>query len=409
MTVARSAPNELRSRSLNSAPRRSAKRSVSGQARRLLWSWFKRESPVLTALNAFISMGILALTLSMTPIASERVHWPDSTTLEAYVGVALLAVALLKALRVWFARRRSLVRRIFGAASAVAFALTGFWLLAVWFYESRVPSWPFKSGILSMAGASLPADLNYFDASIVPLLAPTLAVLFGLVLAAKQLKSVRRAIRDRRRKALALCGFLASACTMTIGAYAGDYRYFGDPWGDSSAASYSAQNSTRAGIYEPLFAAGVSCHISDGFGLRRNPFDNRLEEFHPGVDIAVAEGTSVHAMTSGTVIFSGIDRGFGNMVAIRANEGSRRPLTLVTAHMQRLFVAAGSTVHGGDLIGMAGTTGRSTGPHVHLQVCLDGRTNRSGGFVCGTAQNPYESWLTLSAIARSSCAHGPIV
>lgn len=368
MAIARSAPDDLRSRSLNGTPRRSAKRSVSGHVRRLLWSWFNKESPILTALNAMISTGILALTILMTPIGGERVHWPDSTVLEAYVGIVFLTVALLKAARIWFARRRSLIRRLFGAVSAVAFALAGSWLLMVWFYESRVPSWPFKSGILSMAGGWLPADLNYFDTSIVPLLAPALAVLFGLLLAAKQLKSIRRAIRDRRRKALALCGFLASACTMTIGAYAGDYRYFGDPWGDTSAASYSAQNSARAGTYEPLFAAGVSCHISDGFGLRRNPFDNRLEEFHPGVDIAVAEGTSVHAMASGTVIFSGIDRGFGNMVAIRANEGSRRPLTLVTAHMQRLFVAAGSPVHGGDLIGMAGTTGRSTGPHVHVQV-----------------------------------------
>jgi murein DD-endopeptidase MepM/ murein hydrolase activator NlpD len=114
-------------------------------------------------------------------------------------------------------------------------------------------------------------------------------------------------------------------------------------------------------------------------------------------------------MTSGIVVFSGIDRGFGTMVAIRANDGSRQPLTVVTAHMQRLFVATDSLVHGGDLIGVAGTTGRSTSPHVHLQVCLDGRTNRSGGFVSGTAKNPYESWRTLSAIARSSCAHGPIV
>ena len=96
------------------------------------------------------------------------------------------------------------------------------------------------------------------------------------------------------------------------------------------------------------------------------------------------------------------------MVAIRAR-GAGAPLTLVTAHMERLFVAAGRFVHGGDLIGFAGTTGRSTGPHVHLQVCLNSRTTRAGAFVCGTAVNPYESWPTLSAIARSSCTNGPIV
>jgi hypothetical protein len=371
----------------------------------LLWLWFKYESPVLIALNALISIFILALIVLMTPIGGERVHWPDTVTLEAYVGVAFLALASLKVARARFARRRSLIRRLSGSASTIAFAMMGSWLLAVWFYESH-SSWFFKSGILTIGG-SLPAGLNYFDGSIVPLLAPTLAALFGLVLSVKQLKSIRRVVRERKGKVLPFCGFVASACTLTIGAYAADHPDFG--WDDSLAAIDSGQHSARPNNYEPLFASGVSCHISEGFGPRRNPFDKRLDEFHPGIDIAAATGTPIHAMSSGTVIFSGMDRGFGNMVAIRADDGGKRPTTLLAAHMQRLFVATGSEVHGGDLIGLVGTTGRSTGPHVHLQLCPNGHRNRSGGFVCGTAENPYESWHTLSAIARSSCARGPIV
>jgi murein DD-endopeptidase MepM/ murein hydrolase activator NlpD len=192
---------------------------------------------------------------------------------------------------------------------------------------------------------------------------------------------------------------------LTIGAYAADSGDFEFGWYDSVAPIHSAGTDS----YKPLFAAGVSCHITDGFGPRRDPFGKKLNEFHPGIDMAVAEGTPVHAMASGTVVFSGIDRGFGNMVAIQADDGSRQPPTLVAAHMQHLFVATGRKVRGGDLIGLAGSTGRSTGPHVHLQLCRVGRRNRSGGFVCGAAENPYESWLALSAIARSSCAHGPIV
>jgi murein DD-endopeptidase MepM/ murein hydrolase activator NlpD len=339
----------------------------------------------------------------MTPIGGQRVRWPDSATLEAYVGLAFLVVALLKAMRARFARRPSLVRRLSSFASTIAFALLGCWLLAVWFYESHSPLF-FMSGILK-AGGLLPADLSYFDVSIVPLLAPILAVLVGLVLSAKQLKSIRRATRERRGKVLPVCGLVASACTLSIGAYAGDYRYFG--WDDPGVATYFATG--KANTYGPLFAAGVSCHISDGFGERTNPFDKKRDEFHPGIDIGVAAGTPIRAMASGTVIFSGIGRGFGNMVAIRADDGSNQPPTLLAAHMQRLFVVTGSQVRSGELIGLAGTTGRSTGPHVHLQLCRDGHRNHSGGFVCGTAENPYESWRALSAIARTSCAHGPIV
>ena len=353
-----------------------------------------------------ISVGILALALLLTPIGAAHVSWLQSTTLEAYAGVGLLAVALLKAVRARFTRRRSGLRLFFAFASAVAFALMGFWLLAVWFYESGVAQWPFKFGTFPFGG-SLPAYLNAFDMTIVPLLAPFLAVLFGIVLSAKQLKTIRQAIRERRRSALAYGGFLASACALTIGAYAGEYRYFGDPWDDFGAANSAAQNSLRA--YGPLFGGGVPCHISDGFGVRRNPFDKGRLEFHPGLDIAVAPGTPVHAMTAGTVVFSGANGGFGNMVAIRASDGGPRPITLVAAHMQHLLVATGSIVQSGDFIGLAGTTGRSTGPHVHLQVCLNGRTNRAGRFVCGAVENPYESWRTLSAIAQSSCARGPIV
>ena len=404
MAVASSASNDLRYRFGTVAPRRRGRRSISIQALRLFWTWFKQESPFLNALNALISIGALALAISMPPFAFGAMHWPKTSTLEAYGGAAFLALALLAGLRAWLVHRPRPVVRLLGLAKAIAFALMGLWLLAVWLFESRIP-WPLKAG---MAGGSLPATMDYFDASLVPLLPPALAIMVGFLFAAKQLKSVQRAMRTRSRKALVLGGLLASVCTLTIGAYAGDYRYF-ERWDRFGAVSSLLQDSGRLRGYEPLFAEGISCHISDGFGPRRNPFDGRLGEFHPGVDIAVAEGTPVHAMASGVIVFAGPDRGFGNMAAIRTDYGREQPVTLVAAHMERLFVATGELVQGGEVIGMAGSTGRSTGPHVHLQLCPEGHTNRRGEFVCGSPRNPYESWPALSAIARSSCARGPIV
>jgi murein DD-endopeptidase MepM/ murein hydrolase activator NlpD len=103
--------------------------------------------------------------------------------------------------------------------------------------------------------------------------------------------------------------------------------------------------------------------ITSRYGTRRDPFFRRAA-FHAGIDFRVAKGESIEAAGSGTVIGAGRRGGYGKMVEIDHGEG------VVTryAHLSDILVSEGQTVSRGDLIGRAGSTGRSTGPHLHYEV-----------------------------------------
>ncbi len=378
--------------------------------RRGLRHWFVRETPLLTALNAAISLGLFALAfMLMGPVGLARAISPDfvaatslpATRLAAYAGATLFVLALLTAARTIFSR--TLLRRILGLVLSAPPLVAGLWLTAAALYDSGVPNL-FKP-LLLLRGAALAADLDYVDAAIVPFLVPAAAIVIAFVFSVRQIKSAASAHKASARKYLALAGLAASTCTLALGAYAGELRNLGIFAAPDDSVAVHAQTVR----YVPPFAAGVPCHVSDGFGERRNPFDTTKSEFHPGVDMAVAAGTPVHTMAPGVVVFAGDDGGFGNMVAVRARDGSAAPPVIVEGHMESLLVSAGATVRAGDVVGLAGSTGRSTGPHVHLQLCPEGHLNRGGAFVCGAAADPYETWRTLSAIARASCSRGPIV
>lgn len=105
----------------------------------------------------------------------------------------------------------------------------------------------------------------------------------------------------------------------------------------------------------------VSGVVTSGFGTRWG-------RMHEGVDIAVPEGTPVRAAAAGTVIFSGWLGGYGNLVVVD-HGGS---LSTAYAHNSSLLVAVGQTVASGQELALSGTTGHSTGPHVHFEVRVDG-------------------------------------
>lgn len=108
--------------------------------------------------------------------------------------------------------------------------------------------------------------------------------------------------------------------------------------------------------------------ISSRFGYRVSPFTGR-KELHKGVDIANHIGTPVHATANGRVTFSGRKGSMGRVLSIDHGHG------LVTryAHLDKLLKNKGDTVKRGDTVALLGNSGRSTGPHVHYEVRLNGQ------------------------------------
>ena len=107
--------------------------------------------------------------------------------------------------------------------------------------------------------------------------------------------------------------------------------------------------------------------INNEFGFRRNPFGGRSYEFHAGMDIDGEKGDTVIAPGNGTVIKAEWSGGYGNMIEIDHGNG----LTTRYGHLSKVEVAVGDTITRGQLIGLIGTTGRSTGPHLHYELRLN--------------------------------------
>jgi murein DD-endopeptidase MepM/ murein hydrolase activator NlpD len=110
--------------------------------------------------------------------------------------------------------------------------------------------------------------------------------------------------------------------------------------------------------------AGV---LESGLGGRRNPFSGRGFEYHEGQDIDAEYGAPVQAAASGKVMIAGRQRGYGNVVYVDHGAG----LSTRYGHLSQINVAVGQTVTRGQTIGLVGSTGRSTGPHLHYEVRIN--------------------------------------
>ena len=108
--------------------------------------------------------------------------------------------------------------------------------------------------------------------------------------------------------------------------------------------------------------------VTSAYGPREDPFGTGIR-FHHGVDLAAPAGTPVHCVRQGTVVFSGEQRGYGNVVIVDHGDG----FTTTYAHNRKNLVSAGDRVEQGSVLAQVGSTGRSTGPHLHFSVNYRGR------------------------------------
>lgn len=117
----------------------------------------------------------------------------------------------------------------------------------------------------------------------------------------------------------------------------------------------------------PISTPLGSYRLTSPFGIRHDPFNGR-EEFHTGVDLSAPFMTPVYATAPGTVTYAGWRTGYGKVVEIDHGNG----ISTRYAHLHRYTVLVGQKVRAHTQVGYVGTTGRSTGPHVHYEVLVNG-------------------------------------
>lgn len=122
------------------------------------------------------------------------------------------------------------------------------------------------------------------------------------------------------------------------------------------------------GFCSPVGSGWVS-RVTSEFGYRSDPFTGQTKG-HTGIDIAVPTGTPVRAALPGVVTTAAYNAGgYGYYVMIDHGNG----MVTLYAHNSKLLVRAGDTVETGDIVSLSGSTGRSTGPHLHFEVRVDGQ------------------------------------
>lgn len=135
---------------------------------------------------------------------------------------------------------------------------------------------------------------------------------------------------------------------------------------ESSALNGNFLAKLSAGLWRPELWP-VAGRISSSFGERLDPFDGE-GAFHTGIDIATPIGTPVHVTADGVVLYAGLLRGYGRAIVVSHGHHLRT----LYAHLSAFSTTAGQRVDRGDVIGFVGDSGRSTGPHLHYEVRING-------------------------------------
>lgn len=170
-----------------------------------------------------------------------------------------------------------------------------------------------------------------------------------------------------------------------------------------SADPDGTQPATRRIVQKAGPAPAALPRLSSNFGLRGDPFVGG-SRMHSGIDIPGVTGTPVLASGGGVVSFAGSAGGYGNMIEIDHGAGLRTRY----AHLSRIYARSGSLVSAGETIALMGSTGRSTGSHLHFEVRHNGRPANPLAYLGGNAPvvTSYTVWNTrtephISKFARS--------
>jgi murein DD-endopeptidase MepM/ murein hydrolase activator NlpD len=135
---------------------------------------------------------------------------------------------------------------------------------------------------------------------------------------------------------------------------------------------------TRTAVFIPSGRPVNKLILTSNFGVRSDPFNGHAR-MHKGIDIPGPKGTPIYATADGIVARSGWVNGYGNMVEITHGNGMETRY----GHMSKLIVEPNSRVRRGQIIGLMGSTGRSTGSHLHYEVRVDGQAINPLPFVAG--------------------------
>lgn len=120
---------------------------------------------------------------------------------------------------------------------------------------------------------------------------------------------------------------------------------------------------------------------SSSYGVRKHPITKRARKHHNGIDLAAPIGATIRSIASGLVIFADQFGGYGNLIVIRHADG----LTSHYGHCNTTSVRVGQKVLAGDVIGTVGSTGQSTGPHLHFEIRSNGDPQHPERYLPGLA------------------------
>ena len=124
----------------------------------------------------------------------------------------------------------------------------------------------------------------------------------------------------------------------------------------------------------------VGTRVSSNFGTRPHPVKSVVRH-HTGIDLAAPYGSQIRAVRDGTVIFADPYAGYGNLIVIQHSNG----MTTHYGHCQTLLVKPGQKVHAGHIIATVGSTGISTGPHLHFEIRINGQAKDPETYIPGLA------------------------